>query len=97
MIGTLNAGNPWGRGPSTTTPAVVARSDSATTTVATTTAIRRPGTRGQRFSNRMTASVPAPIANAATLVLPASTPSTMAHAWRPGPSALTENPRSFGI
>jgi hypothetical protein len=56
-----------------------------------------PGTRGHRFSTRISASAAPPSASAVTLVLPAHTFSPIAHAWRSGPSALTENPRSFGI
>ena len=62
-----------------------------------TTAIRMPGTRGHRLSNRISASVLPPMASAATFVCPPITPSTMAHACRSGPSALTENPNSLGI
>ena len=66
--GRRGEGNPCGRGPSTDTPARVARSKAATTTVAATTAIRMPGMRGQRFSSSMRASVLAPIASATTFV-----------------------------
>ena len=45
----------------------------------------------------MRASVPAPIASATTFVFPAITLSTIPHAWRNGPSAVTEKPKSFGI
>ena len=65
--------------------------------MAATTAISMPGTRGQRFRSRISASVPAPIASATTFVLPATTFSTIPDTCRNGPSALTEKPRSFGI
>ena len=55
-----------------------------------------PGTRGQRFNKSMSASVPAPIANVTTFVLPASSAPTMPHTWRAGPFAVTEKPKSFG-
>ena len=78
-------------------PARVARSNTATATVAAITAIRMPGTRGRRFSTRISASVLAPIASATRFVLPAITFSTIPHACRIGPSAETEKPKSFGI
>ena len=97
MSGRLGAGNPCGKGPSTDIPDRAARSNTATTTVAAVTAIKMPGTRGQRFSTRISASVPAPIASATTFVAPAKTFSTIPHTWRSGPCAETEKPKSFGI
>ncbi len=94
--GVVGKGNPRGRRPSTDTPARAARSKAATMTVATTTAIKIPGTRGWRLRNSMRASVAAPIMSAVTFVLPASTFAMIPHAWRSGPFALTEKPRSFG-
>ena len=74
----------------------LARSKAATTLVAATTAIKMPGTRGQRFSNSMRASVLAPIASAMWFVFPRSTLPKIPHAWRTGPFGVTENPKSLG-
>ncbi len=78
-------------------PERVARSNTATATVAAVTAIKMPGTRGRRFRTRISASALAPIASATRFVLPAVTFSTIPNACRIGPSAETEKPRSFGI
>src|SRR4029453_10561360 len=94
--GGVGEGNPRGRGPSTDTPARVARSKVATATVAATTAIRIPGRRGLPFSNSIRTSVLAPIASAAMFVFPLRTLSTIPHTWRNGPFAVTEKPKSFG-
>ena len=78
-------------------PDRVARSKTATATVAAVTAIKMPGTRGRRFRTRIRARVLAPTASATRFVLPAITFSTIPNACRIGPSAETEKPKSFGI
>ena len=65
--------------------------------VAAAAAISMPGKRGHRFSTRISTSALPPIASAATLVFPSHTLSMMPSIFRNGPSALTENPKSFGI
>ena len=55
---------PAADGPSTDTPDRSRDRRRRPATVAATTAIRMPGTRGQRFRTRISASVPAPIASA---------------------------------
>ena len=78
-------------------PDRVARSNTATATVAMVTAINMPGTRGRRFRTRIRASVPAPTESATRFVLPSITFPTIPHACLIGPSAETEKPKSFGI
>jgi hypothetical protein len=57
-------------------PDRVARSNTATATVAAVTAIRMPGTRGRRFRTRIRTRVLTPTASATRFVLPAITFST---------------------
>ena len=64
--------------------------------VAPTTAIRMPGTRLLLLSSRITANVPAPMANAIQLILPPRTAVAISHTLRSGPSLSIEKPRSFG-
>ena len=94
--GTAGVGRPCGNGPSTDTPAAPYAPETATTTVAATTATRMPGTRGKRLSSKITASVPPPIANVMTCVLPESAWRPISTICRPGPSAFTEKPSNFG-
>jgi hypothetical protein len=95
--GKVNRGKPCGKVPRTASPERAPRSSAATISVAATTAIRMPGTRGRRLSTRINASAPPPIASATRFVPPANTRTTMAQAWRSGPCASTEKPSSFGI
>ena len=55
-----------------------------------------PGTRGQRFSSRMSASVPAPIASATTFVLPREHPLDDSPCLAQRALRGTEKPKSFG-
>jgi hypothetical protein len=97
MDGRRGTGNPCGNGPSTDIPVRAARSKTATMMVAAVTAMRMPGTRGHRFSTRISASAPPPIASATMFVLADQIFSTMPSTWRTGPGSDTENPRSLGI
>ena len=55
-----------------------------------------PGTRLLFLSSRITANVPAPIANAVQFVFPSRIASAMAHRFRNGPSPSIEKPKSLG-
>ena len=94
--GSAKAGRPCGSAPSTFTPALAPRSSRPTATVAATTAISRPGMRCQGLSSRITASVPAPMANAVQLTAPSSTDRPICQRSRSGPTLSIETPRSFG-
>lgn len=96
IIGKSKAGRPWGRAPTTGTPARVDRSSTVTARVAPATAISTPGRRGLRRSTSITASAPTPSASAAVFVRPASTPCTKARAPPTTPSPSTEKPNSGG-
>ena len=67
-----------------------------TITVAPMTAISMPGTRLLFLSSKITANVPAPIANAVQFVLPPKIASAMAHNSRNGPASPIEKPNSLG-
>ncbi|MNF91251.1 hypothetical protein D3C84_738450 [compost metagenome] len=90
-----NAGKPWGSKPRTATLWVV-RSSTPTAMVAPATAIRIPGTRFLSLSNKMTATVAAPIMKVVQLVFPSITEVVMAHRLRSGPSDSIEKPKNLG-
>ena len=52
--------------------------------------------RGQGLSSRITASVPAPMANAVQLAAPPRTDWPICHRSRSGPALSIETPNSFG-
>ena len=89
-------GNPCGSVPSTLTPCCRCRSKSATALVAAMMAISMPGTRGQRFSSRISASEPAPTPKAAPLKRPLHSACTKATACAGGPSPEMEMPHNLG-
>ena len=61
-----------------------------------TTAISIPGTRLLFFSERITANVPAPTANAIQLAFPFKIACAIAHSSLNGPSPSIEKPKSLG-
>ena len=92
--GNVRLGNPWGSGPTTSTP-LAARSRTPVTTVAPRTATSTAGTfLVTRGSRSRTARVARPIASAVVLVW--SSPSRNALISSKNPSASVENPNSFG-
>ena len=92
--GTAGTGKPCGSGPTVLTPSD-ARSNSAVTTVAPTTATNTAGTFfDTRGSTSSTASVASPSTNAVRFVW--SRPDTNAFASWTKPSASVENPKSLG-
>ncbi|MCY1431636.1 hypothetical protein D9M71_476100 [compost metagenome] len=94
--GMANPGKPWGSEPRTDTPARVARSRTPTATVAPTTAIRMPGSRGHLLSSRITARVSPPTVKAAQLTFPSISAEAMAPMFLNGPSDSMEKPNSLG-
>ena len=86
---------PSGREPRTATP-LSPKSSRPVATVAPITAINTPGKRLLPLSSRIMASVVAPMASAATLMLPDAIAVPIAHRLRKGPSASMENPRNLG-
>jgi hypothetical protein len=94
--GIAKPGRPWGSGPSTDTSARAPKSSAPTIAVAPTTAISTPGRRLLFFSSRITANVPAPIANAVQFVFPPRIASAISQRSRKGPCPSIEKPNSLG-
>jgi hypothetical protein len=94
--GKLGRGKPWGSTPITETPRA-ARSSTTEMTIATTTAMRMPGVRGDsRLRPRMMARLSRPMPSAQGFVRPSRRPWTNAWPSAARPSASVENPNSFG-
>ena len=94
--GSANDGRPCGSGPSTFTPALASRPSTPTAIVAPTTAIRMPGIRLKGLSSRITASVPAPTANAVQLAWPPSTASAICDEVAQRPGAVDREAEQLG-
>ena len=93
--GTLKAGKPSGKDPSTATP-FADRSKMLTITVAPITAISTPGSSLLPFSSRMTTSTPTPMASEVQLILPSQIAVPISSRLRNGPSPSMEKPSSLG-
>ena len=94
--GMAKPGKPCESEPRTDTPARVARSRTPTATVAPTTAIRMPGSRGHRLCSRITASVSPPTMKVVQLICPSISAEAMAPMFLNGPSDSMEKPNSLG-
>ena len=94
--GMAKAGRPFGRGPSTETPARVARSSVATAIVATMTAIKTAGRRLLFLRRRIIAKVEEPTAKAVQFAFPLAMPSPIAQRSRNGPAPSIDKPNSLG-
>ena len=92
--GTLGSGMPWGRAPTVATP-WAARSNTADTTVAPTTATRMAGIRGtNRGRTSSTTSTDTPTTSVVAWV--PSSPRKNSSISSTNPSASVENPNSLG-